>query len=280
MPGHGPTSKPRRTGSLLLLVAVMSLLGLSNLASSAAAGRQEDAKASDTKAPDPAIERGHKLFVDSCGFCHGLDTTGARGPDLVRSSLVAHDVKGDLIGKVVHEGRPDKGMPPLSLTDAQIVDVVAYLHSRVNESIDSSRVPKGYPVAKLLTGNAEAGKVYFNGAGGCKNCHSPTDDLAGIAAKSSPVDLQQHMLYPKTEKATEQTTAVVTLPSGEKIQGKVAHIDDFEIALRDTSGWYHAYPRDQVKVELNDRLAAHRALLDKITQAEMHNLFAYLQTLK
>ncbi len=280
MPGHGSTSGRRIAGSLLLCVAVVSLLGLSNLALNLAAGQQSDAKAPGAKTPDPAIERGHKQFVDSCGFCHGADATGARGPDLVRSLLVAHDVKGDLIGKVIHEGRPDKGMPPLPLTDEQIADVVAYLHARVTQSISSSEVPKGYPVAKLLTGNAEAGQAYFNGAGGCKNCHSATGDLAGIATKSSPVDLQQHMLYPETEKATEQTTAVVTLPSGEQIRGKVAHIDDFEIALRDDSGWYRAFSRDQVKVELNDHLAAHRALLDKITQADMHNLFAYLQTLK
>ncbi len=194
----------------------------------------------------------------------------------MRSSLVAHDVKGDLIGKVIHDGRPDKGMPPLSLTDQQTADIVAFLHARVTETIDSSEVPKGYPVGKLLTGNAEAGKTYFNGAGGCKNCHSPTGDLAGIAGKYSPVDLQAHMLYPENK----QTTAQVTLPSGEQVQGKLEHIDDFEIALRDGSGWYRAFPRDQVKVELTDALAAHRGLLDKITQADMHNLFAYLQTLK
>jgi cytochrome c oxidase cbb3-type subunit III len=194
----------------------------------------------------------------------------------VRSSLVAHDVKGDLIGKVVHEGRPDKGMPPLPLTDAQIADISAFLHARIVESINSSEVPKGYPVEKLLTGDAEAGKAYFEGAGGCKNCHSPTGDLAGIASKEGPVDLQQHMLYPDTE----NITAVVTLPSGEQVKGKVGHVDDFEIALRDTAGWYRAFARDQVRVELHDHLAAHRALLDKITQTEMHNLFAYLQTLK
>ena len=276
MLGLGPTSGRRIAGSLLLCVAVVSLLGLSNFALNLAAGQQADAKAPDAKAPDPAIERGHKQFVQSCGFCHGADATGARGPDLVRSLLVAHDVKGDLIGKVIHEGRPDKGMPPLPLTDEQIADIVAFLHARITETIGSSEVPKGYPVEKLLTGNAEAGKTYFNGAGGCINCHSPTGDLAKIAAKYSPVDLQAHMLYPETEK----TTAVVTLPSGEHVNGKLAHIDDFEIALRDGSGWYRAFPRDQVKVELTDALAAHRALLDKITQADMHNLFAYLQTLK
>src|ERR1700755_652592 len=63
--------------------------------------------------------RGQKEFTASCGFCHGADATGARGPDLLRSPIVAHDVKGNMIGDVIHSGRPDKGMPALPLTDAQ-----------------------------------------------------------------------------------------------------------------------------------------------------------------
>jgi cytochrome c oxidase cbb3-type subunit 3 len=128
----------------------------------------------------------------------------------------------------------------------------------------------------LLTGNAEAGKNYFNGAGGCKNCHSPTGDLAGVAEKYSPIELEAHMLYPEGH----FRTVTVTLPSGEKIQGPLVHIDDFEVSLRDESGWYRSFSRDRVKVEVQDRLAAHRELLDKLTQADIHNLFAYMQSLK
>jgi cytochrome c oxidase cbb3-type subunit 3 len=273
MDGRVTTSGRRIAWSLLYWFAVVALLGLSNLA----AGPQASAQA-DAKAPDPAIERGHKEFQQSCGFCHGPDATGARGPDLVRSPLVAHDVKGNLIGKVIHEGRPDKGMPPLSVAEPQVLDIAAFLHARATEAMDSSSVPKGYPVEKLLTGNADAGKAYFAGAGGCKNCHSPTGDLAGIAGKHSAVDLQSHMLYPEGE----HTTAVVTLASGQQIAGPLVHIDEFVVALheRDDAGAYRSFQRDQVKLELKDALAAHRQLLEKITPAEMHNLFAYLQTLK
>jgi cytochrome c oxidase cbb3-type subunit 3 len=265
MHGSRLTSGRRLAKSLILWLAIVPLLGRSNLAARPQANSQ-----------DPAVERGHKQFEQSCGFCHGPDATGARGPDLVRSPLVAHDVKGDLIGKVIREGRPDKGMPPLPMTDQQVLDVAAYLHARAAEALDSGEVPKTYPVEKLLTGNAEAGKAYFNGAGGCKNCHSPTGDLAAIAGKYSPVDLQSHMLYPHGR----HITAVVTLPSGEQVAGTLAHVDEFEIALRDGSGSYRSFPRNRVKVELTDALAAHRELLDKVTQADVHNLFAYLESLK
>lgn len=223
-----------------------------------------------------AAERGRKQFEQSCGFCHGADATGARGPDLVRSPLVAHDLKGNQIGPVIRQGRPDKGMPALPLSDAQILDITAFLHARAAEALHSASVPKGYPVERLLTGNAEAGKTFFNGAGGCNKCHSPTGDLAGIAGKHSPIDLEARMLYP----AGKHATAVVTLPSGEQVQGEVKHADDFVIAVRDASGWYRSFQRDRVKVELQDPLAGHRELLEKLTQADVHNLFAYLETLK
>jgi len=221
-------------------------------------------------------ERGRKQFEQSCGFCHGADATGARGPDLVRSPLVAHDVKGEQIGEVVRQGRPDKGMPASPLSDAQILEVAAFLHARAAESAGSARVPKEYPVEKLLTGNAEAGKTFFNGAGGCDKCHSPSGDLAGIAGKYSPIDLEARMLYP----GGKHTTAVVTLRSGEQVKGSLEHADDFVIALRDENGWYRSFRRDSVKAELQDGLAAHRELLNRLTQADVHNLFAYLETLK
>jgi len=229
-----------------------------------------------SETPDPAVERGHKTFQQSCGFCHGPEATGARGPDLVRSPLVAHDVKGDKVGEVIRLGRPDKGMPAMALTDQQVLDIAAFLHARAAEALSSSGVPSKYPLEKLLTGNADAGKALFNGTGGCKSCHSPAGDLATFATKYSPVELQSRMLYP----GGKPIIAIVTLPSGEQVKGPLAHADDFVIALRDASGWYRSFSRDRVKVELQDPLAAHRELLDKLTQADVHNLFAYLETLK
>ena len=50
------------------------------------------------RAPDPAAaERGEKIYAPNCAFCHGAKANGASGPDLVRSPLVIHDEKGELI---------------------------------------------------------------------------------------------------------------------------------------------------------------------------------------
>ncbi len=262
---QGTSFTKRRIISLTLIIAALFLLAVFN----SPASPQADS-------PDPAIERGHKQFEQACGFCHGPDATGARGPDLVRSPLVAHDVKGDLIGDVIRHGRPDKGMPAMPLTDVQVSDIAAFLHARATEALRSSGLPRVYSLEKLLTGNAGAGKEFFNGPGGCNKCHSPSGDLAKVASKYSPIDLEAHMLYPGGKHAT----ALVTLPSGEQLKGEVVHVDDFEIGLRDASGWYRSFSREQVKVEMQDPLSAHREMLGKLTQADVHNLFAYLETLK
>lgn len=225
-----------------------------------------------------AVARGQEQFKSTCGFCHGNDATGGRGPDLIRSPVVSRDKNGDRIEPVIRNGRPDKGMPAFTtLKQSQIDDIVAFLHHQAYEALHSGHVPGDYPLEKLLTGSAAAGKAYFNGPGGCSGCHSPTGDLAGIANKYSPIDLQQHMVYPARE---DTRTAVVTLSNGQKYEGKIVHTDEFRIGLVAQDGWYYSWPKDQVKIEIHDPLAAHRELMRKYTDADIHNLFAYLETLK
>ncbi len=226
---------------------------------------------------DPAmVQRGKKQFVSSCGFCHGDDATGNRAPDLVRSAMVNHDKSGDLIGPVIRAGKPDKGMPGFPFTDAQIADVAAFLRFRTQEALGSGNVPRDYPLAKLLTGSADAGKAYFDGAGGCKGCHSTSGDLAGVAKKYSPLMLQQRLLAPRGP----ASTATVTPRTGGKFEGTLVHIDEFEVAIRDGAGWYRSWPRDEAAVVVHDPLEKHRELITHYSDADVHNLFAYLETLK
>ena len=226
-------------------------------------------------APAP---RGQKEFAQSCGFCHGDDATGSRGPDLVRSPLVNKDSGGDLIAPVIRNGRPDQGMPAQPLADNTIQDIVAFLHIRVQQAAKSSHVGGDYPLERLLTGNADAGRAYFNGDGKCASCHSPTGDLAGIAKKYAPLFLEERMLAPRPRRPHAPVT--VTTRSGEQVSGQLDHLDDFSVSLRDAGGWYHSWPRDKVKVSVQDPLQAHRDMLTKYTDADIHNLFAYLETLQ
>ncbi len=218
---------------------------------------------------------GRREFQQTCGFCHGPDARGASGPDLIRSSLVSHDVNGNLIGPVIRNGRPEKGMPAFSLSDGDIRQIADFLHAevRVAESV-AQRVPLEYPVEKLLVGNANAGREYFQGQ--CAGCHSPTGDLAHIATKYKPIDLQTRIAFPSG--AVPSVTVIDS--SGKITTGTQVYADEFLISLKDRNGWVHTWNRSGTKVEIHDPLAAHVALLTVYTDKNIHDLFAYLETLK
>jgi cytochrome c oxidase cbb3-type subunit III len=219
---------------------------------------------------------GKAVFQQNCSFCHGQDARGASGPDLIRSTLVSHDAGGDLIGQVVHNGRPDKGMPAFELPDLQILQIAAFLHLQAKlASTVASRVPSDYPLEQLLVGNAAAGQAYFNGAGQCAQCHSTSGDLAHVAARYRPLELQSRIVFPYGAKAT----ASVTDSDGHSFTGKLVYADEFYVTLL-VKGARHTWARGLAKVEIHDPLAGHVALLTKYTDKEIHDLFAYLESLQ
>jgi mono/diheme cytochrome c family protein len=241
------------------------------------------------KPPDPAaVERGKQKFIATCSFCHGTNAKGGQGgPDLIRSTLVLHDNNGDNIGPVILHGRADKGMPAFpSTTPTQISDIAAFLKSRYQLAANRG----SYQILNLVTGDAKAGEAYFNGEGGCSGCHSPTGDLAHIGTRLTPDLLQEAFLYPRPRRAANpegfnraRETAVVTLPTGKTYSGVLNQLDDFSVTVTDQAGLKHTFPLTEEngpKVEVHDPLAAHLELLKKYSNADMHNLLAYLVTLK
>ncbi|MBZ5634329.1 MAG: cytochrome c [Acidobacteriia bacterium] len=230
--------------------------------------------------PADAVERGQKQFVIMCGSCHGADARGDdNGPDLVRSEMVLDDEQGSLIGPVIRKGRPNEGMPAFDLPDAQIQDLAAFLRERTQAAINRN----AYQILNVLTGDAKAGQTFFNGAGRCNTCHSPTGDLAGLGGRFRPEQLQTRFLYPRGGRGgapPKPTTATVTPRSGPAASGTLEFIDDFTVGLRDAEGYYRSFPRDAAKVEIQDPLAAHAQLLRQYTDKSMHDVLAYLASLK
>ena len=237
--------------------------------------------------PAEQVRTGQVLFVSQCGFCHGRDAMGGEtGPDLTRSQVVAEDIRGDKITAVVRSGRPEKGMPPFpALSESDVAAIVAFIHdSKVRaESLEGNR--RTVDPADLQTGSAQAGEKYFNGPGGCVKCHSATGDLAGLASRLRGLQLLQRMLYPggRGGRAGVQPyapTVTVTPPGGAPVTGRLAYRDEFVIALTDASGWYRSWPTSRVKFTVEDKLQAHVAQLARYTDDDMHDVYAYLETLK
>lgn len=260
-----------------VLTGTAALLVLVPVSASAQKPKTAGAKPAMQMYPQDQAKQGFDLFEQNCAFCHGRFAQGGEtGPDLTRSNVVKTDNHGDKIGFVVSNGRMAKGMPKFSFSQEQLSDIVAFLHNMTIRVEMNPGGRKGVSAADLQTGNAALGKQYFNGAGGCSSCHSPTGDLAGINNRLRGLALEENMLYPHNAKRT----ATVTLPSGKAVSGTVQSLDDFTVTIKEADGWTHSWRRSQVKLKVSDPAEAHVRLFPKYTDADIHNLMAYLQSLK
>ncbi len=234
---------------------------------------------SSMHAASSGLAAGGALFQQNCAFCHGRDAGGGEtGPDLTRSKLVAADVGGDKIAVVVRNGRQqsEKKMPAFKFSDAEMADIVAFVHDETKKAMSSPGGRRGVDVSDLQSGNVADGKRYFQGSGGCSSCHSPTGDLGHVASRYQGLELEQQMLYPRDVKSK----GTVTLPSGEKVTGTVAYLDEFTIGLTDKDGSYRSWPVATVKYSVDSPVEAHVVQFGRYTDADIHNLMAYLQTLR
>jgi mono/diheme cytochrome c family protein len=238
---------------------------------------------------DPVVvQRGKQIFGANCGFCHGSDARGgSTGPNLIRSQLVLDDQHGELIGVVVHEGRLAKGMPKFSMADSDIADIAAYLHDQpTGQNAGAPSAP-----INVVVGDAKAGAAFFGGPGKCGSCHSVTGDLAGIGSKYEPKALQNLIVSggggwlgfgPRTVVPSQSTKVTVTLESGQKFEGNLNRLTAFIVALTDSDGVYRSFviQGGMPKVEVHDPLQAHIDMLPKFKDSEIHDLTAYLVTIR
>jgi cytochrome c oxidase cbb3-type subunit III len=264
------------------LTSCAALIGVAALP---IAGQRRDFPARPPGDP-AAIERGRALYSVNCTFCHGVDTRGGDGgPSLLRAATVLDDQRGELIAPVVKNGRADRGMPKFSFTDDQIQDVVAFIHSFTAAGYDASRMKP----PSILVGDATAGAAYFGAK--CASCHSATGDLRGFAAKfTDEKQLQQTWLMPGSgargaaavKLNVPPTTVTVTLPSGEKADGVLDRLNDFVVSLTEQDGTHRSFriSGDTPKIEIHDPLQPHRDLLRTYADGDIHNVTAYLATLK
>jgi cytochrome c oxidase cbb3-type subunit 3 len=239
--------------------------------------------------PSPEqIQAGQRLFAAQCGFCHGRDAMGGEtGPNLTKSALVvppgapgdpgnpSSDAGRDKVAALLREGRTDKGMPAFRLTDADVSAIVVFVRDQKNKA-DKPGSRRTVDIADLKTGDAERGRQYFSGR--CARCHSPAGDLAGIAKRLEGLELLQRMLYPSKSTAA---TVTVTPRQGEAVSGALAYRDEFTIALTEKpSGRYRSWRTGDVTFTVDNPLDAHVEQLGAYTDDDIHNVLAYLQTLR
>ena len=254
---------------------------------------------------DPAvIVRGKTLFEANCRLCHGADLRGGDmgGVNLLRSNLVLTDQHGETILPVVRNGRLTPGLPPMppfpQLSDDDVKALAEYIHSVAATMRGQGNPPPGAEpvVLNILVGDANAGRAYF--AAKCASCHSATGDLQGIGMRyADPVQLQNSWVAGGAGRGgrgrgaapaaggaarSREMTVTVTQPSGQKVEGRLDRLDDFIVVLTPADGVQRSFRRvgDVPKVEIHDPLAGHKQLLPVYTDKDIHDVTAYLVTLK
>ena len=223
-----------------------------------------------------AADRGRAVYAKQCINCHGSTAKGTdRGPDLIRSTVVLRDRLGNGIGPAIKPSANHQA----TLSATEIVELSHFLHQRVEATATNRNARGPLPV---LTGDPESGRAYFNGAGRCSTCHSPTGDFAGLRTRTpDALTLQQRFLFPNLARSKKVVEVTVTPAGGAPVSGTLVRLDNFTVSLRDGSGDYRAYTRGEgVKVDVRDPLTAHRELLDQYTDDNIHDVVAYMWTLK
>ena len=245
---------------------------------------------------DPAeIARGKTIYGISCTGCHGADLRGGDmgGPNLLRSQAALGDQDGERIVPIIEGSRQSSGMPPIPMSPADAKAVSAYVRS-ILETIGRQGTPPsvGQVAPSVLVGNAAAGQVYF--AAKCGACHSATGDLQGIATRiPDPKALQNSWVSgggggrrggggSANASAARTVTATVTSDSGEKAEGRLVRIDEFLVTLALPDGTIRSFRRigELPEVEVHDPMKGHRDLLAVYTDKDMHDVTAFLVTLK
>ncbi|HMF97585.1 MAG TPA: c-type cytochrome [Vicinamibacterales bacterium] len=251
-------------------------------------GRAVDPGVERLRAFDPAaVERGRAVFGEKCSSCHRANARGGEGftgPDLIRSVVVLQDVNGRQIA--AHLQGTHK--PSIALESAEGADIGTFLHREITYAAERTN----YQLQYVMVGDAQAGERYFNGAGGCNKCHSPMGDLKGIGARHQGPALQSLIAFGalgggrgRGEPAVPSRTArraTITLPSGDTFSGVLLRLTDFDVTIRDDQGTQRSWLRSggAPTVKVADPLQGHIDLLPKYTDADIHDLAAYLATLK
>lgn len=287
----------RVTCAMTILLAAASLRAQEPPAPPAAqperAQRAETRRRNEPQFDQAAEQRGKEFLVARCGFCHGSNARGgAGGSDLTRSVIVQEDEDGKQLGEFLKVGRPERNMPKFELTEAEVKDLATFLHASIYRLSNRGT----YQILDIVVGNAKAGEAFFKGAGKCISCHSPSGDLNGVGAKYEPATLQGRILMPRGGRGggppgrgapqfLEPTAvkATVTLPSGQTATGALVRLTDFDVTLydpetRQTRSWLRS--NEVPKVVLTDPLQAHVDMWRKWTDEGIHDMTAYLATLK
>ncbi len=288
MPGWNLSRMLRTRLALTALVAIPMGVALSGVA------QQHIETSTFNQAPlrpkeDPAaVAHGKQVYDARCASCHAGDLRGSatdpdKGPNLLRSQPALADHGGDTLTPIMLGQYPGMASHKIDVSQKDASDIGAYIRSQLALIGSQGRPPgESQRSPNILVGDATHGEQVF--AKTCASCHSATGDLKGFATHVPSAKLLQAAWLRGTYLGhpAPPVTATVTETGKVPYTGTLIHIDDFLLTLKMPDGSVQTIRRNgaQPKVAVKDPLEAHRKLLPTYTDKDIHDLTAYLVTLK
>jgi cytochrome c oxidase cbb3-type subunit 3 len=216
-----------------------------------------------------AIEAGRIQFNSGCAICHGPTGQGGRGSRLADIDRVRRMVDGKMF-EVIKEGVTGTQMPPSSLTDEQIWQLVSFIRSLNAGAIDQD-----------VPGDVSMGEALFFGGAKCSDCHMirgrgglTGPDLSNAGANRSLDKLRRSVEDPDaTIEPGFQQVSAITL-DGRKISGVVKNNSNYSVQIQDARGNFHLL----LKRDLKELMHHKNSLMPRpsLSGIEMQNLLAFL----
>lgn len=221
------------------------------------------------------VEAGQRLYGPQCQVCHGATGDAVPGIDL-RLGRFRRSSSDEDLAKVITGGIPGVGMPAFKLQAAELTGLIAFIRAGFDAASASVRV-----------GNAERGKVLFEGKATCAQCHRvkgsgprTAPDLSDIGAIRTLAALQRTLLNPTESLLPINRPVRIVTRDGRTIRGRRLNEDTYSVQLIDTQERLHSLSKTDLKEFVVETTATMPSYQGRLTAEELSDVIAYLTTLK
>jgi putative heme-binding domain-containing protein len=222
------------------------------------------------------IERGSQVFLLSCASCHGANGDTVANVNLASGSFRRATTDQELVD-LIRRGIPGAAMPPSNLSEAEALQVVAYLRS----------LPAAATAARTTgpVGSAVAGRALY-GSLDCASCHMVNGvggflgpDLSSVGTTRRPDELERSLTAPSADIRAGNRTVTIVTPSGASVSGRLLNQDTYSLQFIDATGRLTSIRKDAVQRWEVMETSAMPDYAGTLAPTQIADLVAYLQGL-
>jgi cytochrome c oxidase cbb3-type subunit III len=220
------------------------------------------------------VQDGRRVYEGLCAACHGPDGNLIAGIDFSRG-VYRRAFSDDELAATIMAGIPNTPMPPNpAMRRDEALRVVEYVRS-----MSAGR-------ETTADGDAERGRMLFEGKGECSNCHAVRGegsrvgpDLTRIGLVRRAGEIERSLLDPAAEIQPENRFYKVSPKSGEAVVGRLLNRDTFTVQLIDFDERLRSFEIAELREHGFDATPMPPAR-DKLSTQEVADVVSYLLSLR